>query len=99
MIVVAGDVTLKAETRDEAVEVIKWMVAETQKEAGCISYNFYSDLSDPTKLKIFEEWESMEHLAAHFETDHMTEFRSKIPNFVAEKNRVFKYEVTEKVSL
>lgn len=99
MIVVAGDVSLKVETREEAVEIIKWMVAETQKEAGCISYNFYSDLSDPTKLKIFEEWESMEHLAAHFETEHMAEFRGKIPNFVAEKNRVFKYEVTEKVSL
>ncbi len=99
MIVVAGDVTLKPETREEAVEIIKWMVAETKKESGCISYDFYGDLSDPTKLKIFEEWESMEHLAAHFETEHMAEFRGKMPAYVAEKNRVFKYEVTEKVSL
>ena len=41
----------------------------------------------------------MEHLAAHFETAHMAEFRGKMPNYVAEKNRVFKYMVTEKVSL
>ena len=58
MIVVAGRVAIDPSQRDEAIRAAKEVMEETAKEAGCISYVFSSDLSDPGVFRIFEEWEA-----------------------------------------
>ncbi|MEZ5595885.1 MAG: antibiotic biosynthesis monooxygenase [Pseudomonadales bacterium] len=42
-----------------------------------------SGLSDPNTLMLFQEWENMESLLAHFQTDHMDEFMRGLPNVVS----------------
>lgn len=94
MIVVAGRVKVKPEAREEAVRAAVAMSRATEREAGCLSYRFYSDVEDPDTFFVFEEWESAEALAAHFETSHMKVFREVLPRLVAGGMEIKQYEVS-----
>jgi quinol monooxygenase YgiN len=93
MIVIAGTIPIKAEHREEARQLALWMAEETGKEAGCLAYRFYSDLSDPNTFFIFEEWESEEALGRHFQTEHMKKFQQQAPKLLAGKVNAKKYAV------
>ena len=59
------------------------MTDATRDELGCITYEFFVGLSDPNTLMLFQEWETMEALMAHFQTDHMEDFLRDLPSVVA----------------
>ena len=83
MIIVHGTIPIKAECRDDALSLARRMADLTRNEPGCISYDFYVGLSDPNTLMLFQEWESMEALMGHFQTDHMDKFLSELPDIVS----------------
>ena len=93
MIVVAGTVAVKPETREEAVRAALEMARATRAEPGCISYRFFADLADPNTFLIFEEWESDEALATHFQTPHMATFQQRLPRFLAGGLAIKRYAV------
>lgn len=94
MLVIAGNIRIDPANRDAAVAAATQMMAETQKEAGCISYIFSADLSDPGGFRIFEEWESADALAAHFEAPHMAKFQKTIGGLGVQEMNVQRYEVS-----
>jgi quinol monooxygenase YgiN len=93
MIVIAGKITVKPETRDEAVRVAQKMSEASRAEAGCHGYAFFASLTDPNAFFIFEEWEDDDALARHFQTPHMAEFQAQIPRFVAGPLEIKRYVV------
>ena len=93
MIVIAGKVAVRPERRDEAVRAALAMAEATRKEDGCITYQFSSDLADRNLIFIFEEWESDEALALHFQTEHMQVFRKQLPGLLAGPSTVKRYVV------
>ena len=93
MIVIAGKIPVRADRREEAIQAALDMQKATQAEEGCISYRFNADLEHPNDIFIFEEWESQEHLNAHFNTPHMKVFRSIIPNVVAGPGTLKRYVI------
>ena len=93
MIVIAGQVAVRPDRRDEAVRAALAMAEATRKEDGCISYRFSSDLADPNTILIFEEWESDEALARHFQTEHMRVFRAGLPQVLAGASTIKRYVV------
>ena len=95
MIVVAGSVRIRPETRQEAIQLAVWMARETQTEPGCITYRFSSDLEHPDTIHIFEEWTDQAALEAHFRTPHMAQFNAKLGAFLAERPTVTRYAVSE----
>ena len=99
MIVIAGSVPIRPEHREEAVRVALTMARATQAEAGCVTYRFSADLADPNTFLLFEEWESEEALARHFESDHMRVFREQVPRFVAGPPRIERFAVTGKTAM
>ncbi len=99
MIVVAGSIQIKPETRSEALSLALWMMEKTNAETGCISYRFSSALEDQNTILVFEEWESDEHLKAHFQAPHMAEFNAQLKNLVAGRSNVSRYVVTEHAAL
>ena len=99
MLIVAGKIPIQPEKREEAMAVATVMAKATQAEKGCIEYHFYSNVEDPNTFLVFEKWESGEALKAHFETPHMAEFRSKLPNLVAGPGDVWRYEVSDSAKL
>ena len=83
MIIVHGIIPVRPESREEALSLARRMTEATKAEPGCISYDFYVGLSDPNTLMLFQEWESMEALMEHFQTEHMDEFLQALPNVVS----------------
>ncbi len=79
MIIVHGTIPIKPDSREDALRLARRMTEATLSEIGCISYEFFVGLSDPNTLMLFQEWESMEALMAHFQTNHMDEFLKELP--------------------
>jgi quinol monooxygenase YgiN len=94
MIVVAGTVRVRSDRRTEALRAAAAMVAATEAEPGCRRYRFYADLEDPDTFFLFEEWESEEALARHFQTEHMRVFRAELPSLLAGGADVRRYVVS-----
>lgn len=99
MIIIAGTIPIRADARQEAIAAAAKMAAATQQEAGCITYDFYTNISDPNTILVYEVWESEEALAGHFQAPHMAEFRKVLPNVVAGKGELKKYTVSSVADL
>ena len=95
MIVIAGHVVLDPAQREPAVTAAREMMAETRREAGCISYTFSADLDEPGRFRIFEEWESDEALRAHFASPHMARFQKAVGGLGVREMNVQRYDVAK----
>jgi len=93
MIIVHGTFPVKADFRDEALELMKRMSVASRSEEGCISYEFYVGLSDINTLLLFQEWDNVDSLQAHFETEHMEEFLKVLPDVLDGDPTTRRYEV------
>lgn len=75
MIIVTVDVTLEGAMPDTLKDAIATMDVASNAEAGCRIYATSQDVTDPRKLRIYEEWDTMEALMQHFQTPHMAAFQ------------------------
>lgn len=76
MIALAIGLKLKPESRDGFIDAAKAMVAESNKEEGCVLYEFASDISDPNVIRIGEIWQTPEALEKHSASAHMATFQA-----------------------
>jgi quinol monooxygenase YgiN len=83
MIIVHGTIPIRADQRERALDLARVMSEATQAEPGCISYDFFIGLRDPNTLMLFQEWENMDALMGHFQTDHMEAFLKELPSVTA----------------
>jgi quinol monooxygenase YgiN len=93
MLIVAGKVVVEEDAIGRAKKALGTMEAETRKESGCQDYTFSIEISDPTVLRIFERWESMAALEAHFATPHMAAFGVAISQIQPKSMDVKVYDV------
>ena len=96
MLLIAGTIRVQPEDRDAAVAAMAEMMAETAQEEGCVSYDFSADLTQPELFHLFEEWESEEHLKAHFVAPHMAVFQAAIANLGEVQRSIFRYDASGK---
>ncbi len=75
MIVLAIGLKLKPEGRDDFIKAAQAMVKESNKEDGCVLYEFATDISDPNIIRISEIWQSEEILQVHGSSEHMAAFQ------------------------
>ena len=94
MLVIAGEIRIDPDKRDEAVAAVVEMMEATRDEEGCVTYVFSADLEDPTVLRLFEEWESAAALELHFTAPHMAEFQRKIADVGVTSRIIHRYEVS-----
>ena len=99
MLVVSGVIVLGEEGREQAIEAAKQMAVATRSEEGCLTYSFYVDVEDPSRVRVFEEWQSEEALAAHFQAPHMAAFRQALSQVDIRSRSVKKYTVEDVVDL
>lgn len=92
MLLIAGTIRIQPEDRDAAVAALQFMMAETAKEDGCVSYDFSADLNDPALFHLFEEWESAEHIQAHFVAPHMAEFGEMMGKLGPVERSIYRYD-------
>ena len=74
MILVLATIETTIEGIDAMKAAIKTMEAASQAEPGCISYRFTQELSNPAKMVVVEQWESVDALVDHFGMPHMASF-------------------------
>ena len=99
MIIVTGTFELPPEGVADARAAMAEMTAETQKEEGCIEYRFWQSISSPTTFRVYEEWETDAHLAAHAATAHMAVFKAALGQIGLLSRDVKKMAAGEAVSL
>lgn len=47
------------------------LIAPTRSETGCINFDLFIDINDPTVFMLYENWESQAALDAHFEQPYV----------------------------
>ncbi len=84
MIVVNGVIQSSIEDIQALTQVVATMEEASRAESGCVDYTFSVELSDPTVIRITEQWESLEALQAHFAMPHMADFQQAMAAHVTE---------------
>lgn len=64
-VLIAGTVEIDAENRDKALAECAELMAETRRQPGCRHYVWSADPTSDTRIYVYEDWESSEHLCAH----------------------------------
>lgn len=67
MIKITAKHTVKENCIDELTAVLKELVEKSRLEEGCI--NLYKDIDNENIYTIIEEWQNIESLHNHFQTD------------------------------
>ena len=94
MLVVAGTITYDPAHQQEVVEAARRVAEFTRREAGCMSYEFFADLTAPGRLHVFEEWGAEHHLIAHLGTAHYLEFSAVLQSAGLESRDINRYHVS-----
>ena len=71
MVTVIATFTVKPEHEDEAIEILKGVVAASHGEEGCLLYTLHRASNKPHTWSIVEKWRSQDDLEAHFRMPHM----------------------------
>ena len=74
MIVVSGTLIIDPAKATLCEELTTKLVADTVKEEGNISYEYFRSPSDPGRWHVFEEWASEAAMNEHMASPHMAEF-------------------------
>lgn len=85
MIIVTATITANPGERDNIITKSQDLIESTRLESGCISYNLYASTEDDNILLILEQWDNLEVLESHMQTEHFKAFGLTIENFLARK--------------
>lgn len=79
MIKVVAKHFIKEEKLSDFIDIMRVLVRETKtNDAGCMSYEFYQDISNPRTVTMIEEWESQKAVSAHLQAKHFLEAIAQI---------------------
>ncbi|MFQ3284265.1 MAG: quinol monooxygenase YgiN [Natronomonas sp.] len=99
MIVVHATFPLDSAKREEALELIKDLVEQSQAEAGTIDYRAVTDVSEPNVLRFVERCEDTDAFETHIETEHFQAFEAALPELLAEDPETLRFEVESATEL
>ena len=71
MIVVSGTLQTSEVALNSLTDAMRAVISATREEAGCRVYAFARDVMEPGLVRIYEEWDSREALAAHSAAPHI----------------------------
>src|SRR5687768_5608593 len=71
MVTVIATFTVKPEHADEAIGILKGIVAASHQEEGCLLYALHRANNRPNTWAIVEKWRSQADLDTHFAMPHM----------------------------
>ncbi len=85
MIVVLGDVRLRAGVAEEALRLSREHVERSRREPGCLSHDVLVDPDDPDRLVFVERWADRTALDVHFAVPESIGFAQAIGELAAER--------------
>lgn len=93
MIIVKGEIPVKTDHRDEAVELVQALAEASRSEDGCLCYEVYLQADRPEVIVVWQQWRSLEALESHFASDHVDAFLDAIPDMIDGQVTSARYEV------
>ena len=98
-IVIIGQFDVHLEDAAAVAELMRVMMNETVREAGCLHYAFARDLSVANRFQLNELWEDDASLASHFQAPHMATFRAGMAKMRVERRTVQRFDATNQKAL
>lgn len=92
-VIINGTVDFKPE---DAVAVLKdsaQLMAETRKQQGCRHYVWSLDPAVPGRVYVYENWESVEDLAAHLAGHFYTDMVAVLSKYEMLATDILKYRI------
>jgi quinol monooxygenase YgiN len=84
MIIVQAKAIPKDETsKNKIIEAAANLIEKSKLENGNINYNLYSNVQEDTLLFV-EQWENLDILKAHLQTEHFNQFGADINGLLKE---------------
>ena len=90
MVRVVATLYIKSEHIDAAKPLFRELIEETRKEKGCIEYRLHEKEDEPGFYAFIEEWESMEDLKNHSNSEHYKRIVPQVGSFKAKDGAVWK---------
>jgi len=94
-LVISVSLRIDPAKREEATAAALEVMRATRAEPGCKAYVFSTDLEDPSRINVFEHWESQAALEGHFKSPHMAVFQKKMGAFGVKDMKAERFEVTK----
>lgn len=98
VIVVRTTVPVDPARRDEAMNYIDDLLAQSRSEPGTVRYEAVKALDDPNTIRFFEQYEDATAAEAHTESDPYRRFVAALPEFVDGEIETIQFE-TDAVSV
>lgn len=83
----------KEEYRNDVLEVLQNMVAETQKEEANELYTLHQGIEDKNQFVFYEIWENEEGLERHNEQPYIQAFGDLVNEKLQEKPQIYLTEI------
>lgn len=99
MIVLHASFPIDPEKREEALELARDLVEQSNREPGMIDYRATTDIEDGNTIRFFEQYEDADAFEAHTQTDHFQRFEEKLPDLLADEPEVVRFEVDSATEL
>ena len=64
MVIVAGQLVVDPEQRDGYLATCHAVVEQARRTEGCLDFAISADLVDPTRINVYERWESQDAVEA-----------------------------------
>ena len=93
MLVIHATFPIDPDSRDEALELVQDLAADSREEDGVVDYRVTTDVEDPNVFRFFERYEDEAAFGAHAETDHFETFEEALPDLLAGEPEVTRFDV------
>lgn len=88
---VVAHIIARADKIPQVQTILQGIVAPTRQEAGCLSYQLFSNDGNPVEFLFIEEWTDENAIVAHFGTPHIQQALAKITSLLAQAPDIQKY--------
>lgn len=91
MIMVTAKITAKSGEKDNIIAKAQDLITSSRLDPGCISYNLYANTGDDDLLLMLEQWENLEVLHSHMQTEHFKAFGVATKDMLAKEMDISVY--------
>jgi len=92
-VLINGSVHLPAGDREKALAETADLVAETRNQQGCKHYVWTADPTSDTRVYVYENWDSVEDLAAHLAGPYYANMLAAMGKYGVHDVEVSKFKV------
>ncbi|BDM69575.1 hypothetical protein HEK616_30620 [Streptomyces nigrescens] len=83
-LIVVAECLAEPGQEDRLRTALEAMIEPSLEEPGCLAYRPYTDLNQPARMVIVEEWTDPQALAEHFTTPHFHHVKHVLDLILAE---------------